>query len=75
MTAKEFFELNKGKYFNYLREKVRVVGFGYGGIAQPIIVSKKEGWYLGSFQSKSIEYIDKTLICHSDKFCMLMKMI
>ena len=68
MTAQEFFEKNKGEYFDYNGEKVMVVGYGHGGIAQPIIISKKEGWHLGSFQSRSIQYIDKTLICPGDKF-------
>ena len=71
MTAQEFFEKNKGEYFDYNGEKVMVVGYGHGGIAQPIIISKKEGWHLGSFQSGSIQYIDKTLICSSDKFWLV----
>ena len=66
MTGKEFFEQNKGGYFYYEGEKVRVVG--YDGTTQQIIVSKKEGWHLESFQSESIEYIDQTLVYTGDTF-------
>lgn len=66
MTGKEFFEKNKGGYFYYEGEKVRVVG--YGGTIQPILVSKKEGWYWGSVQSRNVDYIDQTLIYTGDPF-------
>ena len=39
MNAKEFYELNKGKYFTYNGEKVRVVGYDYGSV---IISTKKK---------------------------------
>lgn len=62
MTAKEFFEQNRGKYFNYECEKVRVVGYGtYSD--QRIIISRDSGWeyneysaYIGEICTELIEY-------------------
>ena len=41
MTAEEFYELNRGKYFMYNGEKVRVVGCDFPHV---IISTKKCGW-------------------------------
>lgn len=65
MKPKEFFEQNKGKYFYYEGEKVRVVG--YGGTYQSVLVAKKEGWDLRSLQSIQIDDIDKSLISKTDE--------
>lgn len=67
MTAKEFFEQNRGKYFkiknNYSSEITRVVGYN----EYSILVLKGEGWKLDASLSQGISYIDESLINKEDK--------
>lgn len=59
MTAQEFYELNKGKYFMYNGEKVRVVGYD----TQHVIIStKKGGWEFGA-----IHNFDRLLLHDGEK--------
>ena len=64
MTAKEFFEKNKGEYFDYKCEKVRVVGYGVS--CNSVLVTKKEGWNLDTNLNQVISYIDESLISKTD---------
>ena len=64
MDAKEFFEKNRGQYFYFEGEKVRVVGYEESNPS--ILVTKKEGWDLRSIQSTLIDYIDESLISKND---------
>ena len=59
MTAKEFYELNKGKYFMCNGEKVRVVGYDPHYV---IISTKKYGWVF-----KSRHNIDRLLLHDGEK--------
>lgn len=59
MTAKEFYEKNRGKYFYYEGEKVRVVGYDYGSV---IISTKKDGW-----EFKSRHNVDRLLLHEGEK--------
>lgn len=61
MTAKEFYELNKGKYFMYGDKKVRVVGYD---IQHVIISTKKGGWEFGTMHN-----VDRLLL-HDDDKCL-----
>ena len=66
MNAKEFYELNRGKYFDYQGHKVRVVGMS--STSSPILVSGyMYGWDISHDNSKSITIIDKSLINENDK--------
>ncbi len=57
MTAKGFYELNKGEYFMYNGEKVRVVGFCTEMIAPlPIMVAYKEGCWAFPYSLAQISY-------------------
>ena len=59
MKAEEFFERNRGKYFMYGAEKVRVVGFD----SQHVIIStKKGGW-----EFDAIHNVDKLLLSDGEK--------
>lgn len=59
MTAKEFYEKNRGKYFTYDGEKVRVVGCGF----QQVIISTKNG----GFELGAIHNFDRLLLNDDDK--------
>ena len=59
MKAKEFYELNKGKYFMYGRQKVRVVGFGPRNV---VISTKKRG-----IEFSTIDNIDRSLLHDGEK--------
>lgn len=66
MTAKEFFEKNKGKYFDYQGHKVRVVGMS--STSSPILVSgHMYGWDISHKNSKLINFIDNSLVKNNDK--------
>ena len=65
MNAQEFYELNKGKYFNYEGGKVRVVGYGVS--CNLVLVTKKEGWNLDTSLNQRISYIDESSINKDDK--------
>ena len=66
MTAQEFYELNKGKYFDYKGHKVRVVGMS--STSSPILVSGyMYGWYISHKNNKLIDLIDGSLINNNDK--------
>ena len=55
MKAKEFYELNKGKYFMYGDQKVRVVGCD----AEHVIISmKKDGWKFKTRHNVDISLIN-----------------
>ena len=71
MTAKEFFEKNKGKYFDYQRQKVRVVGYGVN--CNLVLVTKKEGWDLDTSLNQRISYIDESSINKDDKLWFVQK--
>ena len=59
MKAKEFYELNKGKYFMYGNQKVRVVGFGPSHV---IVSTKKRG-----IEFSTIDDIDRSLLHDGEK--------
>ena len=61
MNAKEFYELNKGKYFIYKDEKVRVVGYD----SQHVIISTKKG----RFELGAIHNVDRLLL-HDGEKCL-----
>ena len=69
MTAKEFFEQNRGKYFMYLNhgiEVVRLVGFS----GHDAIISLYSGGWASPFQiavGNDNYFIDKTLFDENDK--------
>ena len=65
MTSKEFFKKNKGEYFDYQGQKVRVVGYGVS--CKLVLVTKKEGWDLDTSLNQLISYIDESLINKDDK--------
>lgn len=66
MTAKEFYDKNRGKYFDYKGHKVRVVGMS--STSSPILVSGYTyGWDISHKNSKSINFIDNSLIKNNDK--------
>ena len=66
MNAKEFYELNKGKYFDYQGHKVRVVGMS--STSSPILVSGyMYGWDISHKNSKLIDFIDNSLVKNNDK--------
>ena len=66
MNAKEFYELNKGKYFDYQGHKVRVVGMS--STSSPILVSGyMYGWDISHKNSKLINFIDNSLVKNNDK--------
>ena len=44
MNAKEFYELNKGKYFMYNGEKVRLVGYRKDYPPKYLIITYSDGW-------------------------------
>ena len=44
MTAKEFYELNKGKYFMYDGEKVKLVGYRKDYPPKYLIITYSDGW-------------------------------
>ena len=44
MTAQEFYELNKGKYFMYRGYKVRIVGVDVSNNRNYVIITYPEGW-------------------------------
>ncbi len=59
MTSKEFYKLNKGKYFMYGNEKIRVVGYD----DRSVIVSRKRGgWAFGP-----IHNVDRLLLNDGEK--------
>ena len=59
MTAQEFYDKNRGKYFMYGDQKVRVVGYD----TQHVIIStKKGGWELGPTHN-----IDRLLLNDGEK--------
>ena len=64
MTAKDFFEQNRGKYFMYRECKVRVVGFDIDDNSLPIMVAYKDGYWSFPYSiSKDVEYVvDESLI-------------
>ena len=59
MTAKEFFEQNRGKYFKYSDDVVRVVGYD---IQHVIISTKKGGWEFDTTHN-----VDKLLLSDGKK--------
>ena len=61
MTAKEFFEQNRGKYFKYSDDVVRVVGYD---IQHVIISTKKGGWEFGTTHN-----VDRLLL-HDGEKCL-----
>lgn len=66
MDAKEFFEKNRGKYFDYQGHKVRVVGMS--STSSPILVSGfMYGWYISNTNRKLINFIDNSLVKNNDK--------
>lgn len=66
MNAKEFYEQNKGKYFDYEGHKVRVVGMS--STSSPILVSGyMYGWDIGHKNNKLIDFIDNSLVNKNDK--------
>ena len=66
MDAKEFFEKNKGKYFDYQGHKVRVVGMS--SISSTILVSGyMYGWNISHKNNKLIDFIDNSLVKNNDK--------
>ena len=66
MDAKEFFEKNKGKYFDYEGHKVRVVGMS--STSSPILVSGyMYGWDISHKNSKLIDFTDNSLVKNNDK--------
>ena len=65
MTAKEFYELNKGKYFMYGDEKVRVVGYNdYYTDALIVTISKGTGMACITAQ----EFANRELVSDKDLF-------
>lgn len=44
MTSKEFFEQNRGKYFMYNGEKVRLVGYRKDCPSKYLIITYSDGW-------------------------------
>ena len=44
MTAKEFYELNKGKYFMYDGERVKLVGYRKDYPPKYLIITYSDGW-------------------------------
>ena len=66
MSAKEFYEQNKGKYFDYQGHKVRVVGMS--STSSPILVSGyMYGWDISHKNNKLIDFIDNSLVKNNDK--------
>ena len=59
MTAKEFYDKNRGKYFMYGDQKVRVVGYD----TQHVIISTKNG----GFELGAIHNIDRLLLNDGEK--------
>lgn len=69
MTAKEFYELNKGKYFMYRECRVRVVGFDIDDDNSfPIMVAYKDGYWSFPYSIyEDVEYVvDESLINDED---------
>lgn len=63
MTAKEFFEQNRGNYFKYSDDVVRVVGYN----DYSILTAGKKGWDYYKNKEQGIRYIDESLINKEDK--------
>ena len=63
MTAKDFFEQNRGKYFKYSDDVVRVVGYNDNSI----LTARKKGWNYYKDMKQGIKYIDESLINKEDK--------
>lgn len=59
MTAKEFYELNKGKYFMYGNEKIRVVGYDN----DDVIISGK----IGGWEFRLTHNVDRLLLSDGEK--------
>ena len=58
MTAKEFYELNKGKYFMYDGEKVKLVGYKKDDPPKYLIITYSDGWV----NEEDYDVIDPSLI-------------
>ena len=65
MTAKEFYELNKGKYFMYRGIKVRVVGYNDYNI-NALIVSISKGTGMECITAQ--EFVNRELVSDKDLF-------
>ena len=63
MTAKEFFEQNRGKYFIHEGKKVRVVGYN----DYSILTASETGWNYYNDMKQGIRYIDESLVSKEDK--------
>ena len=63
MTAKEFFEQNRGKYFKHSDDVVRVVGYN----DYSILTAGEKGWSYYKDMKQGIRYIDESLINKEDK--------
>ena len=63
MTAKEFFEQNRGKYFYCEGEKVRIVGYN----DYSILTGGETGWNYDKNMKQGIRYIDESLVSKEDK--------
>ena len=66
MTAKEFFEKNRGKYFYYQGRKVRVVGISISS-SHILVSGYMYGWSISDESNKLIYFIDNSLIKNNDK--------
>ena len=58
MTAKEFYELNKGKYFMYDGERVKLVGYRKDYPPKNLIITYSDGWT----NEEDYNVIDSSLI-------------
>ena len=65
MTAKEFYELNRGKYFMQGDEKVRVVGYNDYNI-DALIVSISKGTGIACITAQ--EFVNRELVSDKDLF-------
>ena len=65
MTAKEFYELNRGRYFMYGDEKVRVVGYNDYNI-DALIVSISKGTGMACITAQ--EFVNRELVSDKDLF-------
>ena len=74
MTAQEFYELNKGKYFMYIGYKVRIVGVDVSNNRNYVIITYPEGWRIeGVVNNFSINFfIDSSLCEKESKFHYVM---
>ena len=68
MTAKEFYEKNRGLYFRYNGETVRVVG--YHPARNGLMITCSDGWS-NCFNEEDDFYLDNTLVNRTDRYMFI----